>query len=194
MSDSSNYSNTFDLDDIEDIDLVMQLINEDQQAGESSRRSRKAINHERDVAKACPLVTPPPYLSIPTVTPPPLHLSSTTITLRLVTKISNMDKNKPKRTKPKHEIGRVQKIKAKGEQQQVHVVCAWVLDLYYGVHGFDSFTGVITTFDPTEFEIQRDYIRLKLGNGENTRFWVDNWYEGGVIKELFQYVAPGVEI
>ncbi|GKB09420.1 retrovirus-related pol polyprotein from transposon TNT 1-94 [Tanacetum coccineum] len=25
---------------------------------------------------------------------------------------------------------------------QVHVVCAWVLDLYYGVHGFDSFTGV----------------------------------------------------
>ncbi|GKA47092.1 hypothetical protein Tco_0739975 [Tanacetum coccineum] len=26
------------------------------------------------------------------------------------------------------------------EQQQVHVVCAWVLDLYYGVHGFDSFT------------------------------------------------------
>ncbi|GJT23320.1 hypothetical protein Tco_0893257 [Tanacetum coccineum] len=30
-----------------------------------------------------------------------------------------------------------------------------------------------------------DYIRLKLGNGENTQFWVDNWYEGGVIKELF---------
>ncbi|GJX71458.1 RNA-directed DNA polymerase, eukaryota [Tanacetum coccineum] len=30
-----------------------------------------------------------------------------------------------------------------------------------------------------------DYIRLKLGNRENTRFWVDNWYEGGVIKELF---------
>ncbi|GKF43499.1 hypothetical protein Tco_0130051, partial [Tanacetum coccineum] len=30
-----------------------------------------------------------------------------------------------------------------------------------------------------------DYIRLKLRNGENTRFWVDNWYEGGVIKELF---------
>ncbi|GJY39682.1 RNA-directed DNA polymerase, eukaryota, partial [Tanacetum coccineum] len=28
------------------------------------------------------------------------------------------------------------------------------------------------------------YIRLKLGNGENTRFWVDNWYEGGAIKEL----------
>ncbi|GKA13447.1 hypothetical protein Tco_0693093, partial [Tanacetum coccineum] len=33
-----------------------------------------------------------------------------------------------------------------------------------------------------------DYIRLKLGNGENTRFWVDNWYEGGVIKELFPQV------
>ncbi|GJY48004.1 RNA-directed DNA polymerase, eukaryota [Tanacetum coccineum] len=30
-----------------------------------------------------------------------------------------------------------------------------------------------------------NYIRLKLGNGENTRFWLDNWYEGGVIKELF---------
>ncbi|GKG28186.1 hypothetical protein Tco_0406513, partial [Tanacetum coccineum] len=30
-----------------------------------------------------------------------------------------------------------------------------------------------------------DYIRLKLGNRENTQFWVNNWYEGGVIKELF---------
>ncbi|GJS42751.1 hypothetical protein Tco_0567794 [Tanacetum coccineum] len=29
------------------------------------------------------------------------------------------------------------------------------------------------------------YIRLKLGNGENTRFWLDNWYEGVVIKKLF---------
>ncbi|GJV95993.1 RNA-directed DNA polymerase, eukaryota [Tanacetum coccineum] len=38
-------------DDI--IDLVMQLINEDQQMqGESSRRSRKAINRERDMAEA----------------------------------------------------------------------------------------------------------------------------------------------
>ncbi|GKE82306.1 ALP1-like protein isoform X1 [Tanacetum coccineum] len=53
MSDSSNYSNMSDLDDIADIDLVMQLINEDQQMqGESSRRSRKAINRERDVAEA----------------------------------------------------------------------------------------------------------------------------------------------
>nr|GEY19855.1 RNA-directed DNA polymerase, eukaryota [Tanacetum cinerariifolium] len=25
----------------------------------------------------------------------------------------------------------------------------------------------------------------KLGNGDNTRFWIDNWYEGGVIKDLF---------
>ncbi|GJV79418.1 hypothetical protein Tco_1515288 [Tanacetum coccineum] len=45
-----------------------------------------------------------------------------------------------------------------------------------------------------------DYIRLKLGNGENTRFWLDNWYEGGVIKELFphsiqtQRVLEGVYI
>ncbi|GKF58626.1 hypothetical protein Tco_0172163, partial [Tanacetum coccineum] len=35
------------------------------------------------------------------------------------------------------------------------------------------------------FALNRDYIRLKLGNGENTRFWVNNWYEGGVIKEMF---------
>ncbi|GKF59339.1 hypothetical protein Tco_0176125, partial [Tanacetum coccineum] len=47
MSDSSNYSNMSDLDDIEDIELVMQL-----NKGESSRRSRKAINRERDVAEA----------------------------------------------------------------------------------------------------------------------------------------------
>ncbi|GKC45129.1 ALP1-like protein isoform X1 [Tanacetum coccineum] len=53
MSDSSSYSNMSDLDDIEDIDLVMQLINEDKQVqGESSHRSRKAINRERDVAEA----------------------------------------------------------------------------------------------------------------------------------------------
>nr|GEY66451.1 hypothetical protein [Tanacetum cinerariifolium] len=53
MSDSSNYSNMSDLDDIADIDLVMQLINEDQQMqGESSHRSRKAINRERDMAEA----------------------------------------------------------------------------------------------------------------------------------------------
>ncbi|GJX59434.1 integrase, catalytic region, zinc finger, CCHC-type containing protein [Tanacetum coccineum] len=47
MSDSSNYSNMSDLDDIEDIELVMQL-----KQGESSRRSRKAINRDRDVAEA----------------------------------------------------------------------------------------------------------------------------------------------
>ncbi|GKC44281.1 hypothetical protein Tco_1062003 [Tanacetum coccineum] len=47
MSDSSNYLNMSDLDDIEDIELVMQL-----KQGESSRRSRKAINRDRDVAEA----------------------------------------------------------------------------------------------------------------------------------------------
>nr|GEW35479.1 hypothetical protein [Tanacetum cinerariifolium] len=53
MSDSSSYLNTPDLDDIHDIDLVMQFINQDQQVqGESSRRSRNAINRERDVAEA----------------------------------------------------------------------------------------------------------------------------------------------
>nr|GEX13620.1 hypothetical protein [Tanacetum cinerariifolium] len=53
MSDSSNYSNMSDLDDIADIDLVMQLNKEDQQMqGESSGRSRKAINRERDMAEA----------------------------------------------------------------------------------------------------------------------------------------------
>nr|GFB49142.1 hypothetical protein [Tanacetum cinerariifolium] len=53
MSDSSNYSDMSDLKDIADIDLVMQLINEDQQMqGESLRRSRKAINRDRDIAEA----------------------------------------------------------------------------------------------------------------------------------------------
>ncbi|GJU89510.1 ALP1-like protein isoform X1 [Tanacetum coccineum] len=52
MSDSLNYSNMSDLDDIADVDLVMQLINEDQQMqGESSRGSRKSINRECDMAE-----------------------------------------------------------------------------------------------------------------------------------------------
>nr|GEZ17777.1 ribosomal protein [Tanacetum cinerariifolium] len=49
MSASSGYSNSSDLDDIEDVDLVMQLINQDQQV---QRRSRNPINRERDIAKA----------------------------------------------------------------------------------------------------------------------------------------------
>ncbi|GJW29909.1 ALP1-like protein [Tanacetum coccineum] len=53
MSDSSSYSNTFDLDDIHDIELVMQVINQDQQLqGESSGHTHNVINHERDVAEA----------------------------------------------------------------------------------------------------------------------------------------------
>ncbi|GJZ75597.1 ALP1-like protein isoform X1 [Tanacetum coccineum] len=44
MSNSSNYSNMSDLDDIEDIKLVMQL-----NQGESSRRSHKAINRDRNI-------------------------------------------------------------------------------------------------------------------------------------------------
>ncbi|GKA35288.1 nucleotide-binding alpha-beta plait domain-containing protein [Tanacetum coccineum] len=47
MSDSSNYLNMSDLDDIEDIELVMQL-----NQGESSRRSRKAINCDRYIAES----------------------------------------------------------------------------------------------------------------------------------------------
>ncbi|GJY42099.1 hypothetical protein Tco_0429369 [Tanacetum coccineum] len=27
-----------------------------------------------------------------------------------------------------------------------------------------------------------DFIKLKLGNGEDSRFWLDKWYEGGVLK------------
>ena len=30
-----------------------------------------------------------------------------------------------------------------------------------------------------------EYIRLKLGNGDNTLFWEDKWCEGGVLKDLF---------
>ncbi|GKB71564.1 ALP1-like protein isoform X1 [Tanacetum coccineum] len=47
MSDSSNYSNMSDLKDIEDIELVLQL-----NQGESSRRTRKAINRNRYIAEA----------------------------------------------------------------------------------------------------------------------------------------------
>nr|GEX07546.1 mitochondrial outer membrane protein porin of 34 kDa-like [Tanacetum cinerariifolium] len=49
----NDYSDMSDLEDIANIDLVMQLINEDEQMqGESSRRSRKAINRYRDIAEA----------------------------------------------------------------------------------------------------------------------------------------------
>ncbi|GKA37902.1 hypothetical protein Tco_0724467 [Tanacetum coccineum] len=47
MRDSSNYSNMSDLEDIEDIELVLQL-----NQGESSRRTRKAINRDRYIAEA----------------------------------------------------------------------------------------------------------------------------------------------
>ena len=30
-----------------------------------------------------------------------------------------------------------------------------------------------------------DFIRLKLGNGDSFSFWEDQWYSGGVIKDLF---------
>ncbi|GJS80991.1 ALP1-like protein isoform X1 [Tanacetum coccineum] len=45
MSDFSNYTNTPDLDDIEDIDLVMQLINEDQQARAGANNDLTILNH-----------------------------------------------------------------------------------------------------------------------------------------------------
>nr|GEU77387.1 RNA-directed DNA polymerase, eukaryota [Tanacetum cinerariifolium] len=34
----------------------------------------------------------------------------------------------------------------------------------------------------------RDFIKLKLGNGDGSRFWIDKWYEGGVLKSLFPRV------
>ncbi|GKB18971.1 RNA-directed DNA polymerase, eukaryota [Tanacetum coccineum] len=33
-----------------------------------------------------------------------------------------------------------------------------------------------------------DFINLKLGNGEGSRFWIDKWYEGGALKCLFPRV------
>ncbi|GKF48448.1 hypothetical protein Tco_0141699, partial [Tanacetum coccineum] len=55
MSDSA-YFNTSDLNDMDDIELIMQAIKHDQSLqqneAESSRRTRKAINRERDLAEA----------------------------------------------------------------------------------------------------------------------------------------------
>nr|GEV96885.1 hypothetical protein [Tanacetum cinerariifolium] len=55
MNDLS-YSNTFDLDDMDDIELIMQAIKQDeslqQNEAESSRRPRNLIRHERDLAEA----------------------------------------------------------------------------------------------------------------------------------------------
>ncbi|GJV36577.1 hypothetical protein Tco_1409054 [Tanacetum coccineum] len=55
-----------------------------------------------------------------------------------------------------------------------------------------------------------DFIKLKLGNGEDSRFWLDKWYEGDVLRgcsrpclcpwiltKLFQWLklkAPSLEI
>ncbi|GJZ62655.1 RNA-directed DNA polymerase, eukaryota, partial [Tanacetum coccineum] len=30
-----------------------------------------------------------------------------------------------------------------------------------------------------------DFMNLKLGNGEMVKFWLDRWYEGGILKDLF---------
>nr|GFB29932.1 RNA-directed DNA polymerase, eukaryota, reverse transcriptase zinc-binding domain protein [Tanacetum cinerariifolium]GFB29940.1 RNA-directed DNA polymerase, eukaryota, reverse transcriptase zinc-binding domain protein [Tanacetum cinerariifolium] len=30
-----------------------------------------------------------------------------------------------------------------------------------------------------------NYVRLKLGNGESTSFWEDNWINSGVLKDVF---------
>ncbi|GJU03853.1 ALP1-like protein [Tanacetum coccineum] len=53
MSDSLSYSNMYDLNDINDIELIMQVINQDQHLqGESSRRTRMAVNRDSDVVEA----------------------------------------------------------------------------------------------------------------------------------------------
>ena len=72
-----------------------------------------------------------------------------------------------------------------------------VIKAIYGEDGYlnkDVTGGVRTCWTSIVYEVRElqgrgiiiaDYIRLKLGNGENTRFWVENWYEGSVIKELY---------
>ncbi|GKE45570.1 RNA-directed DNA polymerase, eukaryota, reverse transcriptase zinc-binding domain protein, partial [Tanacetum coccineum] len=30
-----------------------------------------------------------------------------------------------------------------------------------------------------------DFMNLKLGNGKMVKFWLDRWYEGGILKDLF---------
>ncbi|GKF85812.1 hypothetical protein Tco_0253639, partial [Tanacetum coccineum] len=56
MIDSSSYSNASDLDDMDDIKLIMQAIKKykslQQNEGESSCRTRKAISREHDLAEA----------------------------------------------------------------------------------------------------------------------------------------------
>ncbi|GJX46229.1 hypothetical protein Tco_0271419 [Tanacetum coccineum] len=55
MNDST-YSNTSDLDDMDDIELIIQAIKQDeslqQNEAESSRRPRNPISRERDLAEA----------------------------------------------------------------------------------------------------------------------------------------------
>ncbi|GKC66402.1 hypothetical protein Tco_1099000, partial [Tanacetum coccineum] len=56
MIDSLSYSNASDLDDMDDIKLIMQAIKKykslQQNEGESSCRTCKAISRERDLAEA----------------------------------------------------------------------------------------------------------------------------------------------
>ncbi|GJR20884.1 hypothetical protein Tco_0969411 [Tanacetum coccineum] len=37
-----------------------------------------------------------------------------------------------------------------------------------------------------------DYIRIKIGNGDNTSFWKDKWHNEGVLKDVFPRLS-GVE-
>nr|GEY42925.1 RNA-directed DNA polymerase, eukaryota [Tanacetum cinerariifolium] len=40
------------------------------------------------------------------------------------------------------------------------------------------------------------YLRIKLGNGEDTKFWEDKWCDGGTLKDRYHRLNPkgGIEI
>ncbi|GJW64554.1 hypothetical protein Tco_0116438 [Tanacetum coccineum] len=62
-----------------------------------------------------------------------------------------------------------------------------LIDLIKGLRNRNSFS----TYRNRSEEVQNqgvnifDYIRIKIGNGDNTSFWKDKWHNEGVLKDVF---------
>ncbi|GJY43304.1 hypothetical protein Tco_0431517 [Tanacetum coccineum] len=64
--------------------------------------------------------------------------------------------------------------------------------------GFGGFQSLCANRANVQMEVKKlqnqgvnifDYIRIKIGNGDNTSFWKDKWHNEGVLKDVFPQVV-----